>query len=137
VILARESGLSLELSDIQIEGLIPQSMAGISVDEFMARVSELNCALEKPLQAAKAKSEVLKYVGRIDNQGKASVRLASYPANHPFAQISATDNIVAFRTSRYDSQPLYVRGPGAGREVTAAGVFADLLRLCSYLGATL
>jgi aspartokinase/homoserine dehydrogenase 1 len=64
------------------------------------------------------------------------VGLAAYPATHPFARIQLTDNIVLFRTSRYNENPLVVQGPGAGREVTAAGVFADLLRLASYLGAT-
>jgi bifunctional aspartokinase / homoserine dehydrogenase 1 len=56
---------------------------------------------------------------------------------HPFARIQLTDNIVLFRTSRYNENPLVVQGPGAGREVTAAGVFSDLLRLASYLGASL
>jgi aspartokinase/homoserine dehydrogenase 1 len=65
------------------------------------------------------------------------VALRSYPLSHPFARIQLTDNIVLFRTSRYNENPLVIQGPGAGREVTAAGVFADLLRLASYLGATL
>ncbi len=137
VILARESGWPLELADIHLESLVPESMAKLGISEFMSKVSELDTLLEKPLQEAKLKCEVLKYVGHIDSEGKATVSLRSYPSLHPFAQISATDNIVAFKTKRYFSQPLYVRGPGAGREVTAAGIFADLLRLCSYLGATL
>jgi aspartokinase/homoserine dehydrogenase 1 len=79
----------------------------------------------------------LRYVGRVGRDGKASVALASYPATHPFARIQLTDNIVLFRTSRYNENPLIVQGPGAGPEVTAAGVFSDLLRLASYLGASL
>ena len=64
-------------------------------------------------------------------------RAARVSDGHPFARIQLTDNIVLFRTRRYHENPLVVQGPGAGREVTAAGVFADLLRFASYLGATL
>ena len=65
----------------------------------------------------------------------ARVRLEAYPLDHPFANISLTDNIVQFATRRYCENPLIIRGPGAGPDVTAAGVFADLLRLCSMLSA--
>jgi aspartokinase/homoserine dehydrogenase 1 len=65
------------------------------------------------------------------------VGLREYPPEHPFARITGSDNIVAFTTTRYDTQPLVVQGPGAGPQVTAGGVFADLLRLASYLGAKL
>lgn len=67
--------------------------------------------------------------------GKGSVELRRYPKSHPFAQLSGTDNIISFTTQRYFKQPLVVRGPGAGAEVTAGGVFGDLLRLAAYLGA--
>jgi aspartokinase/homoserine dehydrogenase 1 len=80
---------------------------------------------------------VLRFVGRVTRDGEASVGLCPYPASHPFARVQLTDNIVLFRTGRYRDNPLVVQGPGAGREVTAAGVFADLLRLASYLGAVL
>lgn len=66
---------------------------------------------------------------------RCAVELKSYPANHPFAQLSGTDNIILFTTARYFKQPLIVRGPGAGAEVTAGGIFSDLLRLAAYLGA--
>jgi aspartokinase/homoserine dehydrogenase 1 len=66
---------------------------------------------------------------------KGSVELRRYPAAHPFAQLSGTDNIIAFTTVRYTKQPLVIRGPGAGAEVTAGGVFSDLLKLAAYLGA--
>jgi len=82
-------------------------------------------------------AQVLRFVGIVDvkaNEG--SVRLVSLPKSDPFAQLSGTDNIIAFTSSRYSKeQRLIVRGPGAGAEVTAAGVFSDLLRLASYLGA--
>lgn len=64
-----------------------------------------------------------------------TVELRKYSKDHPFAQLSGSDNIIAFTTERYEKQPLIVRGPGAGAEVTAGGVFSDILRLASYLGA--
>lgn len=66
---------------------------------------------------------------------KGGVKLQAYSKDHPFAQLSGSDNIIAFTTTRYRDQPLIVRGPGAGAEVTAGGVFSDILRLASYLGA--
>lgn len=68
-------------------------------------------------------------------EGKGQVELRRYNKDHPFAQLSGSDNIIAFKTARYTNQPLIVRGPGAGAEVTAGGVFSDILRLASHLGA--
>ncbi|CAK9170864.1 unnamed protein product [Ilex paraguariensis] len=79
---------------------------------------------------------VLRYVGVVDIiKQKGDVELRKYKKDHPFAQLSGSDNIIAFTTERYKKQPLIVRGPGAGAEVTAGGVFSDILRLASYLGA--
>jgi len=72
---------------------------------------------------------VLRFVGRINHTGTASVKLGRYDEAHPFARIHRTDNIVQFRTARYRENPLIVQGPGAGPAVTAAGIFADLLRI--------
>lgn len=66
---------------------------------------------------------------------KGVVELRRYKKDHPFAQLSGSDNIIAFTTRRYNKQPLIVRGPGAGAQVTAGGIFSDILRLASYLGA--
>jgi aspartokinase/homoserine dehydrogenase 1 len=83
---------------------------------------------------ARAEHKVLRYVADVDVRGRsACVRLDTFGADHPFANISLTDNIVQFVTRRYSTNPLIVRGPGAGPDVTAAGIFADLLRLCSML----
>ena len=86
-------------------------------------------------RSAQAEGKMLKYVGVIDPQGSCRVELRGYPKDHSFARITGTDNIVAFTTNRYQDQPLVIQGPGAGPEVTAGGVFADLLRLAAYLGA--
>ena len=84
---------------------------------------------------ATAEGKVLRYVGSLDSNGKARVQLESLPGDHSFAHINLTDNIVRFVSARYSDNPLVVQGPGAGPAVTAAGVFADLLRLARYCGA--
>ncbi|KAL5976679.1 Bifunctional aspartokinase/homoserine dehydrogenase 1, chloroplastic [Asimina triloba] len=80
--------------------------------------------------------KVLRYVGVVDAVNlEGHVELRRYKKENPFAQLSGSDNIIAFTTMRYKEQPLIVRGPGAGAQVTAGGVFSDILRLASYLGA--
>src|ERR1700722_1733150 len=137
IILAREMGLTLEMADVQVEGLVPKELENCSVDEFMARLVEFDATMAAMLQGARQKNEVLRYVGRIDADGKATVGLVRLDAKHPFANIALTDNVVRFATRRYCDNPLIIQGPGAGPEVTAAGVFSDLLRLSAYLGAHL
>ncbi|KAK6116728.1 hypothetical protein DH2020_049548 [Rehmannia glutinosa] len=137
IILARESGLKLELSDIPVQSLVPDPLKDcVSADEFMQQLPQYDQDLAKQRQEAEATGEVLRYVGVVDvaNQ-KGTVELRKYKKEHPFAQLSGSDNIIAFSTQRYEKQPLIVRGPGAGAEVTAGGVFSDILRLASYLGA--
>ncbi len=137
VILAREMGLRLELGDVAIESLVPAALQAGSVDTFLRELPAHDAAMSGLLERARERGEVLRFVGRVDREGKASVSLSSYATDHAFARIRLTDNIVQFRTRRYDQNPLIVQGPGAGPEVTAGGVFGDLLRLATYLGATL
>jgi aspartokinase/homoserine dehydrogenase 1 len=88
------------------------------------------------LESATRKGRVLRYVGVLDASARtATVGLMELERSHPFANINLTDNVVRYVTGRYDANPLVVQGPGAGPAVTAAGVFADLLRVCAYLGA--
>src|SRR5580693_1039258 len=135
IILGREMGLTLELTDVRVEGLVPPALASCSVDEFMARLAEFDAGMAATLAQARSKNEVLRYVGRVDADGKATVGLMHLDAKHAFANIALTDNVVRFATRRYCDNPLIVQGPGAGPEVTAGGVFSDLLRLSAYLGA--
>ena len=138
VILAREMGLKLELADVALEGLIPAPLASCPADEFMTRLGELDAPMLARLESARTANRVLRYVAALDaGTGKASVGLVELERTHPFANINLTDNIVQFVTSRYHQNPLVVQGPGAGPAVTAGGVFADLLRVCAYLGAKL
>ncbi|MCA9490158.1 MAG: bifunctional aspartate kinase/homoserine dehydrogenase I [Myxococcales bacterium] len=134
VILAREAGFELELDEVRVEGLTPATLRDVGVDEFLRRLPEMDAELERLRADAAAEGAVLRFVGRVDRSG-AAVGLRRMPADHAFAQIRLTDNIVQFTTRRYHANPLVVRGPGAGPEVTAAGVFADILRLANYLGS--
>src|SRR5271166_5665691 len=135
IILAREMGLTLELADVQVEGLVPEALRNCSIEEFMKRLPEFDAAMAGTLADARSHQQVLRYVGRIDSAGKATVGLTRLDAKHAFGNIALTDNVVRFATRRYCDNPLIVQGPGAGPEVTAGGVFSDLLRLSAYLGA--
>jgi len=137
VILAREVGHSVEVGDVPVKSLVPAELADVSLDDFLSGMDIMDGDMDRLYHEAAERHEVIKYTGIIEEDGSCSVRLKSYPDDHPFAGISGSDNIVAFTTERYNEQPLIVRGPGAGPEVTAGGIFADLLRLASYLGARL
>lgn len=138
IILGREIGLSLELSDLQLEGLVPAALAECSPEEFLDRLHEFDEPMAERLAAARSRGRVLRYVGSLDAAtGKAHVGLVELEPSHTFANINLTDNVVRFITQRYNENALIVQGPGAGPEVTAGGVFADLLRVCAYLGAKL
>src|SRR5437879_5921443 len=137
IILGREMGLDLELADVKVESLVPAGLEGGSIDEFMGRLPRHDAGMRERLEAARARGKVLRYVGRLTADGQAVVGLVELEARHAFANIALTDNVVRFATRRYRDNPLIVQGPGAGPEVTAGGVFADLLRLAAYLGARL
>jgi aspartokinase/homoserine dehydrogenase 1 len=135
IILAREMGLSLELSDVAIESLVPAALQDESIEDFMKRLSEYDAQMKQRFDAARRKGAVLRHVGRVMSSGEAHVGVVELDATAPLANTALTDNIVRFTTHRYNANPLIVQGPGAGPAVTAGGVFADLLRLASYLGA--
>ena len=137
VILAREMGMAANLDDMAVDGLIPPGLEGGTVDEFLARLADHDDSMVDIVDEARAKGQVLRFVGVIDAEEGTRVALRRYDADHSFARIKLTDNIVQFTTDRYSENPLIVQGPGAGPAVTAGGVFADLLRLANYLGATL
>lgn len=137
IILAREMGLTLELADVTIESLVPAGLEAGSIDEFLAKLPSHDAAMRQRFDAAAARGRVLRYVGRITAEGQATVGVVELERKHAFANIALTDNVVRFATSRYCDNALIVQGPGAGPEVTAGGIFADLLRLSAYLGTRL
>lgn len=137
VILAREAGQMLTLEDVEIENLVPHALRDVSLDEFLGRLEELDEPLKARLDDAQAKDGALRYLAQLDDQGRASVALVMPPAGHASLYSRLTDNLVQFHTRRYTENPLVVQGPGAGPEVTAAGVFGDLLAIAQTLGARL
>lgn len=136
VILAREMGMDIELEDLTLESLVPEGLEGTSTQDFLAELREFDGEMLAMVEDARARGKVLRFVGVIDPGEGCDVSLREYNADHPFAAIRATDNIVRFETARYHDNPLVIQGPGAGPQVTAGGVFSDLLRLANYLGAT-
>lgn len=132
-ILARELGQSLEIGDFPVQNLIPEALRDASVDEFLEQLSNYDDEMRALYKAAADEGRKLRYIARLDIDGSASVGLESVDRDHPFANINLTDNIVQFQSARYSANPLVIQGPGAGPEVTAGGVFGDLLRLASYL----
>jgi aspartokinase/homoserine dehydrogenase 1 len=135
VILGREMGLALELDDVEVESLVPAALRDCSIDEFLERLPAGDAAMNARLAEARQDGQVLRYVARLTAAGKATVALERLRAGHAFASIALTDNVVRFVTDRYCDNALVVQGPGAGPAVTAAGVFSDLLRLASGIGA--
>ncbi|HPW64455.1 MAG TPA: bifunctional aspartate kinase/homoserine dehydrogenase I, partial [Cyclobacteriaceae bacterium] len=132
LILSRESGLPFELEDIQVENLVPENCRGeMSVEEFFKKLETHNALFEKLRAEAESRNEKLRYMAVL-RDGKTKIRLGSVNDKHPFYSLSGSDNIILLTTERYHDRPMVIRGPGAGAEVTAAGVFADIIRIGNY-----
>lgn len=127
MILARECGEQMEMDDIVNHSFMPESCMSGSVDDFYAAMEKQEPHFRTLLDAAKAAGKKLKFVAGYDN-GKAAVGLQQVDEQSDFYHLYGKDNVVLFYTERYPEQPLVVKGAGAGAEVTASGVFADLIR---------
>ena len=128
VILGRMAGFSFELGDVDIKPLLPgDGWADMNVDDFWKRLPEVDVYFTERREQAVAAGHALRYLASVDD-GQASVRMTEVSDSHPCASLSNSENLVTIISTRYKNTPLVVRGPGAGPEVTAAGVFADILR---------
>lgn len=132
LILAREAGVKLEIDQVEIENLVPAELQKVqSVDEFMKLLPRFDSHFEKLRADAAGRSEKLRYMAVLDESG-VKTQLAGVGQQHPFYSLSGSDNIILITTERYNERPMVIRGPGAGAEVTAAGVFADIIRIANY-----
>ncbi len=132
LILSRETGLEMDLEDIKVENLVPEVCRGeMTVEEFFMCLEKHNEDFERLRKSAADEGKKLRYMAVLDN-GKVSIQLSSVDQAHPFYSLSGSDNIILLTTERYHDRPMVIRGPGAGAAVTAAGVFADIIRIGHY-----
>jgi aspartokinase/homoserine dehydrogenase 1 len=133
LILARQTGLKMELDDVCVDSLVPRCLTdGPFSPQFFSTYAAHDAGMEQRLQRARDRGAVLRYVGTFEG-GRARAEIKECPRDHPFAATRGSDNIIAFTTNRYAHTPLIVQGPGAGADVTAMGVFSDIFKLLHYL----
>ncbi|WP_260260041.1 bifunctional aspartate kinase/homoserine dehydrogenase II [Vibrio intestinalis] len=133
VIIARESGLALEPEAVKVESLVPEELANLPLDDFLDKSQLLSTLLAERLEKAQREDKVLRYVARLEKNGKASVGVEALPREHALANLLPCDNIFAIESKWYKDNPLVIRGPGAGKEVTAGAIQSDLNLLSSQL----
>lgn len=134
LILARETGLPLEANDIRVDQILPQACLAVhTVEAFLTELEKHDADFERRRAEAAEQGRVLRLVAKLEN-GEATIGLQAFGPEHPFYFLDGSDNMVAFTTERYRERPLVVRGPGAGAEVTAAGVFAEVIGMGSAMG---
>ncbi len=129
LILARDGGHVIEASDVDLGAILPEScLQAASVDEFYAELLKADQYFNALKDKAESENKVIRYIGTLED-GKVKISLQMVDSSHPFFALSGSDNIISFTTERYKERPLVVKGPGAGAEVTAGGVFADLINV--------
>jgi len=139
LILARMAGFTLSLEDIRCNNLVPKELQGISTQEFLQRSAELNDFFAQQLNDAKNKNSCIRYIARFSaasdgsNKITAEVGLEVLPNDDAFASITPCDNIFQIKSHWYQDNPLIIRGPGAGRDVTAGGLHSDLVKICQQV----
>ena len=133
LILARQIGLQMDLEEVRVDSLVPPPLArGKYSPAFLDAFARYDRTIAERVKRAAARGAVLRYVGTLE-RGRARAGLKEFPRQHPVAAAKGSDNVIAFTTKRYARTPLVVQGPGAGADVTAMGVFSDILKLLHYL----
>jgi aspartokinase/homoserine dehydrogenase 1 len=133
LILARETGMSLEFSSVEIEPILPQAcLKAKDVEAFFKELEKSDGDFEKRRAAAKAEGKRLRYIALVE-EGKVSLSLRAEKEGSPFCTLVDSDNIVVITTERYSKMPMVIKGPGAGAQVTAGGIFADIVRTARTL----
>src|SRR5262249_8588789 len=133
LILARQIGLKMDLDDVEVDSLVPRSLAGgRDTSRFLTSFQRYDVAMADRVRRAASRGAVLRYVGALEG-GRARAGLTEFPRSHPVAAAKGSDNVIAFTTKRYSRTPLVVQGPRAGADVTAMGVLSDILKLLHYL----
>jgi aspartokinase/homoserine dehydrogenase 1 len=133
LILARQIGLQMDLEEVRVDSLVPAPLArGKYSPAFLDAFARYDKTIAERVRRAAARGAVLRYVGTLE-RGRARAGLKEFPRQHPVASAKGSDNVIAFTTKRYARTPLVVQGPGAGADVTAMGVFSDILKLLHYL----
>ena len=133
VILAREAGYDIEPDQVRVESLVPAGCEGGSIDNFFENADALNEHMLQRLEAAQEMGLLLRYVARFDAHGKARVGVEAVRPEHPLAALLPCDNVFAIESRWYRDNPLVIRGPGAGRDVTAGAIQSDINRLAQLL----
>jgi aspartokinase/homoserine dehydrogenase 1 len=133
LILARECGMDLEFSAVDIEPILPPAcFKAKTVESFFAELEKSDGAFEKRRNQAADRGELLRYVAVIE-EGSARLSLRAEPRGSPFRSLVDSDNVVVITSDRYSKLPMVIKGPGAGAQVTAGGVFADIVRIARTL----
>ncbi|WKN33176.1 bifunctional aspartate kinase/homoserine dehydrogenase I [Porifericola rhodea] len=133
LILSREVGLTLEPEDVEIQNILPQQcLEAPDVESFFQTLESIDDEMEAKRKKAAEEGCKLRFIAILED-GKASVQLQEVGETHPFYSLSGSDNIISYHTARYKERPLVVKGPGAGAEVTAAGVFAEVISISNFL----
>jgi bifunctional aspartokinase / homoserine dehydrogenase 1 len=134
LILSREAGLNLNLEDVEVENILPQSCIDApTIEAFLDELEKSDQYFTDRRIISESENKALRFIAKMEN-GHASVGLQSVDESNPFFALDGSDNMISFTTDRYLERPLVIKGPGAGAEVTAAGVFAEIIGLSYYLG---
>ena len=128
LVIAREAGLELEMSDLDVIAAVPQQLADLTdADEFMNQLSDYDAEFSKQVAEAEAEGKVLRYIARIEGS-TIRVGIQAVDSDNPLHGVMGGENAMAIHTRFYDPVPIVIRGYGAGAEVTAAGLFGDMLK---------